>query len=162
MPGVTPPHALKSFRGLWPDAPDDVRFWDNIESRIVYPDRIFNETDAFPPHHHEWYRFQPAATFEDPFADAGRLAILLDTFAWPASALPYPRNSRKHQGVNLDVVAWFHEPAPDAEWLLCDYDATVAGGGQAVAAGRVWTEDGRLAASGGAQLLCVPMPEPPG
>ena len=32
----------------------------------------------------EWVRFDPTAAFEDPFLDAVRPLILLDTFGWPA------------------------------------------------------------------------------
>jgi len=160
MPEVPPPAALKSFLEHWPDPPGPkLPFWDNVDSRIVYPERIFNEAAVLPAHLHEWYRLQPTATFDDPFVDAARQLVLMDTFAWPASSLPYARPTRRYQGVNMDVVAWFHEPARGAEWLLCDYEALAGRDGLLVANGRVWSEDGRLLASGGAQLLCVPIPE---
>jgi acyl-CoA thioesterase len=106
----------------------------------------------------EWYRFQPAATFDDPFVDAGRAVIILDTFAWPAGANPHRTPERRYAGVNLDVVAWFYEPAPDCEWLLCDYESPIAKDGLVAGSGRVWSEDGRLVAMGGAQVLCIPQP----
>jgi acyl-CoA thioesterase len=60
--------------------------------------------------------------------------------------------------VNLDVVAWFYEPARDSPWLLCDYDTPLATGGLVAGRGRIWSEDGRLVAVGGAQLICMPAP----
>jgi acyl-CoA thioesterase len=56
---------------------------------------------------------------------------------------------------NLDVTAWFHALAPDCEWLLADHVSPVARGGLMGTVGRVWSRDGRLLASGGAQLFCV-------
>jgi acyl-CoA thioesterase-2 len=159
MPDVPPPSALKSFLDHWPDPPDTIPFWNNLDSRIIYPERIFNDTAAWPARLLEWYRFQPTPVFDDPFVDAARQVVLLDTFAWPASALPYAPATRRFQGVNMDVVAWFNEPARGSEWLLCEYDGISGHGGQMIANGRIWSPDGRLLASGGAQLLCVPIPD---
>jgi acyl-CoA thioesterase II len=156
MPTVPPPSELKSFLDLWAGPLDDVPFWRNIDSRIVYPERINNEDKAFDPTVVEWFRFEPTATFDDPFADACRLVILMDTFAWPAGANPHPRNTRQYQGVNLDVVAWFHDSAQASPWLLCDYESPLARAGLVGGHGRVWSEDGRLLATGGAQILCLP------
>ena len=58
---------------------------------------------------------------------------------------------------NLDVTAWFHQPADGSEWLLADYESPIATGALMGATGRIWSRDGRLLASGGAQLLCVPI-----
>ncbi|MCI0838402.1 MAG: thioesterase family protein, partial [Chloroflexi bacterium] len=55
----------------------------------------------------------------------------------------------------------FHRPAPDSEWLLCDYESPIAHAGLVGSQGRIWSEDGRLIASGGAQCLSIPNPRPP-
>jgi acyl-CoA thioesterase II len=159
MPEVPPPSALKSFLDHVPEPPGPpTPFWDNVDSRIIHEERVLNMDDPFPADLLEWYRFQPTATFDDPFEDAARYTVLLDTFAWPAAANPH-RATRKYQAVNIDVVAWFHRPAPESEWLLCDYDSPIAHGGLVGAHGRVWSQDGRLVASGGAQCLSMPVPE---
>jgi acyl-CoA thioesterase len=84
--------------------------------------------------------------------------ILVDTMAWLAGAKPRPPSTRAYQAVNLDVVAWFYETAPESRSLLCDCDAPLATGGLVAGRGRIWSEDGRLVAVGGPQLLCMPMP----
>jgi len=158
MPEVPPPEALKSFLEHVTEPPGPaIPFWDNIESRIINVDRVLNDTDVFPPDLVEWYRFQPTPTFADPFADAARYTLLLDTFAWPAAGNAHPRAERQYQAVNIDVVAWFHRPVPESEWLLCDYDSPIAHGGLVGAHGRIWSRDGRLIASGGAQCRSVPV-----
>jgi acyl-CoA thioesterase II len=158
MPEAPPPESLKSFLEIWEGPVEDIPFWRNIDSRIIYAERINAEDSSHDPNLLEWYRFQPTATFDDPFVDACRMVILMDTFTWPAGANPHPRNSREHIGVNLDVVAWFHDSTHDAEWLLCDYESPIARDGLVSGNGRVWSEDGRLLASGGAQVLCLPDP----
>jgi len=159
MPEVPPPSALKPFLHHWEGPLDDtITFWQNIDSRIVYPERINPVDQSFPPTVVEWYRFQPTPTFSDPFVDACRMVILMDTFTWPAGANPHPREARQVIGVNLDVVAWFHHSGSDAPWLLCDYESPIARAGLVGGHGRVWSEDGRLLATGGAQVLCIPDP----
>ena len=161
MPEVPPPSALKSFLDHVPEPEDEVPFWSNIDSRIIHTERLTNFDDPFPAELREWYRFTPAATFEDPFADAARYTVLLDTFAWPVASNHHPQSRSEFAAVNMDVVAWFHRPAPASEWLLCDYDSPIAHGGLVGSHGRVWSEDGLLIASGGAQCLSVPRPRPP-
>ena len=56
----------------------------------------------------------------------------------------------------LDVVAWFHRLAHGSEWLLADASAPIAEGGLVGGTVRIWSQDRRLVASGGAQLLCLP------
>jgi acyl-CoA thioesterase-2 len=155
MPDVPPPHGLKSFLDLVPDPGGDSPFWENIESRIIQEHRLAN----FPhgvvdtPDMVEWYRFQPTATFDDPFVDAGRSLLLMDVMASSAAMQPHPDS--EYQTPNIDVTCWFHQPAHDAEWLLMEYESPLAKGALMTATGRVWTEDGRLVASGGSQMLCI-------
>ena len=43
----------------------------------------------------------------------------------------------------------------ESDWLLADHVSPVAGGGLRGTTGHIWSGDGRLLASGGAQLFCV-------
>jgi acyl-CoA thioesterase len=131
-------------------------FWKNLETRPIAPERFDEEPRPREPVWREWYRFRPRATFEDPFLDAGRALLLLDTLSWPAASQPHP--NAPFRAPNLDVTAWFHRSDPKSEWLLADHECAVAEGGLMGTTGRVWSRDGRLLASGGAQLFCVPAP----
>jgi acyl-CoA thioesterase len=126
-------------------------FWSNVSCRRPAADPAAGER---APSIREWVRFEPTPTFEDPFVDAARPLILLDTFGWPAVWM-------KHRGAdyvapNLDTAVWFHRPPTAAEWLLVDHEAPVAGDGLIGVSGRVWDEEGNLIASGGAQLYSIP------
>ena len=106
-----------------------------------------------------WLRFVPTPTYADPWVDACRPLILLDTWAWPAAGSGVPAAERgRFLAPNLDVSARFHADASGSEWLLVDAQAKVAGGGLIGTEAAVWSQDGILVASGGAQLFCRPGP----
>jgi acyl-CoA thioesterase-2 len=156
MPAVPDPESLESADSLRdPDRPI-YPFWQNLESRPLHPERFREPPRARDPELLDWYRFRPRATFDDPFVDAGRALVLIDTLSWPAAARPHL--DAPFTAPNLDVSAWFHRSAPDCEWLLADHRCDLAESGLMGTHGRVWSRDGRLLASGGAQLLCIPAP----
>ena len=53
------------------------------------------------------------------------------------------------------MTVWFHGRPGRAEWLLGHARADVAGGGLIHGNVHIWSEDGRLLASGGSNLLHV-------
>jgi acyl-CoA thioesterase II len=126
-------------------------FWENVERR---PIDLSAPAGSSPAPLREWTRFRPSACFEDPFVDAARSLILLDTYGFPAS---YRRHrSWDYLAPNLDTSAWFHHASPDCEWLLVDHESLLAEDGLIAVDGRVWDVDGALLATGAAQLCCVP------
>lgn len=154
-PEAPDPEELKSFEELRPEEPPFYPFWKNLEARPLHPELFREEPRPSDPVLREWYRFRPRGTFEDPFVDAGRLLVLIDTLSWPAAVRPHPRG--EFRAPNLDVTAWLHRADPLSEWLLADHDSPVAAGGLMGTTARVWSRDRRLLATGGAQLLCVPV-----
>lgn len=157
-PEVPGPDALREWvevaeeKGLELDGPS-FPFWENIEGRPTEPERVGDRSRRAPVIR-EWFRFRPRATFDDPWVDAGRSVVLVDTLSWPAAV-------RAHQPTeftapSLDVMVWFHEAVREEPWLLADHVSPVGHGGLLGTLGRLWTPDGRLVASGGSQLLCVP------
>lgn len=155
-PDAPAPETLKSSDELVDPTWDRYAFWDNLDSRPTTPERFSEPPRPRDPRLVEWYRFRPTATFDDPFLEAGRSLLLLDTMSWPAAARPHPDSA--YQAPNLDVATWFHDAPRGSEWLLVEYDCPSASDGLMGTVGRVWSRDGRLLASGGAQLYCVPAP----
>ena len=131
-------------------------FWQNLETR---PINWVHWRDRKPgaPTWREWYRFRPRASFEDPFVDAARSLLLIDTMGWPAACQAYPMDT-PYVAPSIYVTVRFHRAAPLSEWLLCDAAAPVAAHGLIGGQACIWSEDGRLLASGGGQLLCRPRP----
>jgi acyl-CoA thioesterase II len=154
-PEVPPPEALPDAASLRGDTGPRHRFWSNLDARVVDPGRFRDPAPLGEPTFREWYRFAPRACFADPFVDAGRLLLLIDTLGWPAASRPHPRDTG-YYAPSLDVTAWFHALAPECEWLLADHVSPVAAQGLVGCVGRIWSRDARLLASGGGQLVCVP------
>jgi acyl-CoA thioesterase len=157
-PAVPAPEALRSFetiaRELGLEGGPSFPFWNNLEGRPLDESRVGVRAPA-PPFVRNWYRFRPRATFADPWVDAGRALLLIDTMSWPAAAQPHNPEPR-YTAPNLDVTAWFHSAEPASEWLLAEHACPVAEGGLMGTTARIWSPRGALLATGGAQLFCVP------
>jgi acyl-CoA thioesterase II len=144
-PAVAPPNTSD------PVNPAKYNFWKNVAWRR--PERAEGPTTAIV---RDWLRFEPTPCFDDPFIDAARPLILLDTFGWPAVYERY--RGADYTAPNLDICVNFHRSGTESEWLLVDHECPVADDGLLGVSGRVWSDDGRLLATGIAQLCCIPLP----
>lgn len=137
-------------------------FFTNLDQRpLTWTDEP-DERPAGDPVHRSWYRFRPTPVFADPWVDAGRLAIMVDTFQWPAAAMGHAEADLRHVAPSLDLACRFHhlDRSAGADWLLVEARSPVAAGGLVSGTAAVWDRDGTLLASGGQQMLCRPMPAP--
>lgn len=151
-PDVAPPEELRSYEQLLSaERRPPFNFWDNIERRPI--DQV-RPPDGAEPVLREWARYRPAPCFDDPFVDASRALILLDTYGFPAAYRRF--RSMEYLAPNLDTSAWFHHFSPACEWLLVDHTCTVAGHGLMAVDGKVWDTNGQLLATGAAHLCCIP------
>jgi acyl-CoA thioesterase II len=158
FPDVPLPDTLQSIETLVPDRETPPHpFWSNFDVRPVWPER-FSEGEgvSHEPIFREWFRYRPRACFDDPWLEAGRALLMVDTASWPAACQPHPNSGMT--APNLDVTAWFHRSAAESEWLLMDHSCEVAESGLMGTHARIWTEQGKLIATGGAQLFCIPSP----
>lgn len=156
-PEVPAWHRLQPIQELVPDgAGPPFPFWNNFAVRPVWPERFDEQPRAYDPVFREWFSFRPRASFDDPFLEAGRSLLMIDTGSWIAACQPHPQ--APFTAPNLDVAAWFHRNDPGSEWLLMDHHCPVAEAGLMGTQARIWSEGGKLLASGGAQLFCVPSP----
>lgn len=143
---------LKTYEQLRSNTrPPRFSFWRNVERRPIAQEASGEST---APAIREWTRFRPQPCFEDPFLDAARSLILLDTFGFPAAYQRY--RSWDYLAPNLDMSIWFHHASPQCEWLLIDHECIAADHGLLGVSGRVWDTEGRLLATGSAQLCCIP------
>ena len=155
-PDVPDPDTLRSLDELRPTPVHP--FFRNFEQRPIgwqeAEDRVPGE-----PEIEAWYRFRPRARAEDPFVDAVRSLILIDTFTWPATYGAHPEGSSPWIAPNLDLYVRFHRDASAHEWLYERGRADLAAGGLIAATGSVWSPDRKLVATGATQLFCRPRPE---
>ena len=134
-------------------------FWNNLEGRPVHF-RVHSDPPAPVPQQHRWMRFRdwPAEGADDLFFDAMRTALLIDLGIWPGhwhrltETAPYLAPS-------LDLTVYFHGREPAGDWLLSEADSDVSGDGLISGRVRMWSEDGRVLASGSGHCL-VTTPKP--
>jgi len=162
MPDVPGHHGLKTIRELVkPDDEPPFPFWKNFDGKPLHwlPYEEWIKRPAGEPVWREWLRFSPTATFEDPYVDAARLLIVADVASWP-SAVQAHTHDVGFIAPNLDVNVQFHRDARGEEWLLADGFSAVAEDGLVGFRSQVWSDAGRLLASGAGQLLCRAVPSP--
>jgi acyl-CoA thioesterase-2 len=159
MPDVLPPDQLKFVTELL--SPERLAegpsfpFWRNFDEKPLDPERVAaNDWNGGPPEVMNWYRFAPRPVFDDLFLDGARSLMMIDTASWIAACQPHADSA--FVAPNLDVTAWFHRFEPECEWLLYDHVCPVAESGVMGTHGRIWSATGKLLASGGAQLYCMP------
>jgi acyl-CoA thioesterase-2 len=127
-------------------------FWNNVDTKPLSFSRE-PRPDGAPATYRDWQRFTPTATFEDPWVDACRSLVLIDVQSWPAASRAHAWGHGFY-APSLDLYVAFHDPQPGSEWLLCDGSGPIARDGLMGWNGRLWSDTGRLVASGGGQLLC--------
>lgn len=129
-------------------------FWRNFERRVIHPEYLDGNTRTKFARREEWLRFKVDEPTTDPFVDAGRSIVLLDTFMWPAV---YRKMGDCHFiAPSLDITVFFHRSAMDSQWLRIDAQGPIAERGFIAGQGRVFDASGRTIASGYSQLMCVP------
>jgi acyl-CoA thioesterase II len=159
MPDVARPDELPSVDELMSNQERGPyhAFWSNFEERpLSWLSRAEWETrEPGDPTVRSWYRYVPRDTFDDPFVDAGRALLLVDTMGWPAAVRAYP-SDLPYYAPSLDVTARFHAGVPSSPWLLVECRSPMARDGLVASESWVWSADGQLLASGGQQMLCRP------
>lgn len=157
-PDVPPPDQLKSWEELAPDEPSSFAFWNNLIGKPVDGFEPWPPPGPRPAVDRNWYRYRPSATFDDPFVDAARSLVLLDTLQWPAACRPHAYRQSGYIAPTIDLAVNFHRLSPKREWLLCIAEAPVAHQGLIGGKSSIWTEDGHLLATAVGHLLCRPVP----
>jgi acyl-CoA thioesterase len=157
VPDLPDPDGLKNMEALRPDDPLHP-FFSNFEQRPIgwIP---FEDLTPGEPEERGFFRFRPRACADDPFVDAARAVILLDTFTWPVTYRAHPSTEPSPWiAPNLDLYVRFHRETVGAEWPYCVGRADLAEAGLIAAHGAVWSPDAKLLATGASQLFCSPRP----
>lgn len=150
-PDIPGPQALRGFQDLSDDYANWYPIWRSIEGR---PLRWNGEPGD--PSWHGWMRFT-GTPIADRTSDALRQLFWLDMPAWNATIAahgwPFP-----YLTPTLDLTVQFHRFAPEEEWLLAEGSVPFAADGLVGCVSRLWTEDGRLLATGTSKGICRPNP----
>jgi acyl-CoA thioesterase len=157
MPDVPEPLSLPSNAERFAEAgiEQTFRFWENFDQRSPIWIDDWENREPREPEFSQWYRYVPRSTFpDDPWLDACRSLILLDTLGWPAASQLHPRVPFIAPSIDLSVA--FHRAMPDEPWLYGQATAPSANAGIVACESRVWARTGELLAVGASQLLCRP------
>ena len=111
------------------------RFWQNFDERPVTWIDDWENRQPGEPEAGGWYRYVPRSTFDDPWVDACRSMILLDTFGWPAVCRLHLRS--EYIAPSIDLSVGFHRAQPAEPWLYAQATAPSAHAGLIGCEGRV-------------------------
>ena len=150
-PDVVGPGQLKSFHELADDYEQWYPIWRSMDGKPLE----WREEPG-DPISQTWLRFTDTEVSTRE-ADAVRQLFWLDYPGWNATIAAHSWPF-EYIAPNLDLTVQFHQFAPESEWMLADGVAPVAGEGIVCAASRVWSEDGRLLASGTSSHIFRPNP----
>jgi acyl-CoA thioesterase-2 len=136
------------------------RFWSNFDERVPDEDWIDDWPNRAPgaPVAGHWYRYVPASTFDDPWVDACRSLLLIDTLGWPAVCRLHL--DQGYIAPSIDISCAFHRFDASEPWLYVRASSPSGANGLIGCEGRVWSRRGELLAVGASQLLCRPAPAP--
>jgi acyl-CoA thioesterase-2 len=161
-PDVVPPDELPTFAERLAEVPPDApapapfAFFANLDHRALDWRPDWPPPGPLEPCARQWLRFVPTARFDDPWADACRLLVPIDTYGWPAAHRAHAyKDPLPAIAVTVDLSARFHQPTED-EWLLVEVVSPIAAGGLVAATGQLWDRSGALLASGDQTMLCRP------
>jgi acyl-CoA thioesterase len=151
-PAVPGPDALRGYQEL---AGEEYAQWYPIWRSIEGRPLRWREPPG-KPEWRTWLRFTETPV-EDREGDAVRQLFWLDFPGWNAtiSAHPWPF---RWLTPNLDLSVHFHGFAPGTTWMLADGAVPLAQDGLVSCVSRLWSEDGRLVATGTSKHLCRPNP----
>lgn len=152
MPEVPGPQGLRSGEEIHAPDKNPFAFWQNLESRPVTWTGRWDERPIMHPLWRAWNMFRPTAKFDDPFIDACRSLVLIDTMLYPAAAITQ-EGVFPFMAPSMDLAVRFHASASHAEWLLSSTETPVAAEGLLGGYAAVWSEDKRLIATGGQQMI---------
>lgn len=155
MPDVTTPEQTPTFEERVEDYADWYPYWRSVQGK---PIRWSDENTPGDPICHFWMRCRDTPTLQNASLEAARMVLWMDLPPWnavcAAHSFPLP-----HLAPNLDLTVQFHQFAPESEWILLDGASPIADAGLCGSNARLWSDDGRLLASGTAQLICTPNPQ---
>jgi acyl-CoA thioesterase len=106
------------------------------------------------PRQRDWIRLRDFEPGKDPFLDAGRLALVLDSYTWPAAAHAHAGDPRFIAPTLSFSIEFLQTTA--SEWVLSDAYAPIASDGRIAITNHVWDPGGQLLALGNGTLVCRP------
>jgi acyl-CoA thioesterase-2 len=145
MPEAPAPEDLEEVRGLHAFEGDGFRQFDEWDLRIV-PQELLETTPGKAAQQRVWFRHRGPLP-DDPVLHICALAYKSDLTLLSSAQVSHP-GMREHLMVaSLDHALWFMRPFRADEWLLYDQSSPSAYGGRALTEGKIFTQNGEMAAA---------------
>lgn len=156
MPRVPAPETLQRVDYFEHYLPSESTIWSNFECRPVFAEVAWPPQGPVSPEWRAWVRLRQPIAAADPWLHACRSMVALDLVGWSAAVRAHAWQNVRPLTPSLDIYAAFHDEEASDEWLLCDGWSPIAAHGLVHWRGSVWSQRGRLLASGGGQCLHRP------
>ena len=151
------PNGLPTWEDLFPDQPP-FDFMSRVDQRPIKTMPRPGDA-ARDPELTGFYRFKENPADTNPFVDAARPIILLDTFGWLAQYPAHPEDDPSPWiAPNIDYYYRFFRPTMHADWLHMTVSADLAEGGLMGTNGAIHDASGKLLITGQSQLMCLKRP----
>lgn len=152
------PNTLPQYKEVYPDEPLHP-FLERLGHRPINPLPHTSNVPVNEPELFGFYKFGPTARHDNPFVDAARVFVLIDTNAWLAIYPAHPTATGSEWiAPNLDFYYRFHRSSTAEDWLYLKTRADLAENGLIAAEGEIRNRQGQLIARGASQLICYPRP----
>lgn len=155
MPKVPHYESLKSTADIAGALVSD-GLWVNLEQRPVKGNTHWLLEKSEAAVQRDWLKFATDELDEDPYLNAGRYLVLLDSYGWPAAARRHVGDPR-YIAPTLSLTVDFHR-MHDSHWMLLDSHGPLSEAGYMKIQNSLWSEDGKCLATGMATLMCRPRP----
>jgi acyl-CoA thioesterase-2 len=152
MPPAPDPESLPTFHERMAPWKDQLGEWYErprpIEVRHVEDPPWLNKSGRREPRQQVWIKTDGTLP-DDPLLHACVVAYASDMTLLDSIFLAHDLSWQEQnvQGASLDHAMWFHRPFQADQWLLYDQESPSAYGARGLAAGRIFTRDGKLIVS---------------
>ncbi len=147
------PLAGEAMRADGTEPPNILAIWD-----MRAPE--FGDATGGDPEAWFWARLGPAVTYDNPFLEAARYALSLDSHA-PAvlhrlGAWGPGRREIPWGFSNLDSLIHFHQPS-GTDWVYAEYRVLTGSDGLVSTQAQAWSSEGNLLATAMSQVAFFPL-----
>lgn len=145
MPTAPDPENLPGLDGMKSFDEESFKVFAEWELRQVPADQL-TPIPGLAARQQVWFRHREPLP-DDPVLHICALAYMSDLTLLGTSWSAHPGERDHLQVASLDHAMWFLRPFRADEWLLYDQTSPSAGGGRALAQGKIFSRDGAMVAA---------------
>jgi acyl-CoA thioesterase II len=145
MPSAPPPDDLPGLTSIRAFADAEFRQFEEWDVRVVPQDKL-EHLPGKAAQQQVWFRHRERLP-DDPVLHICALAYMSDLTLLGSAQVVHLQERGHLQVASLDHAMWFMRQFRADEWLLYDQSSPSASGGRALTQGKIFNQDGELAAA---------------